>query len=78
MRRHVLELCGAIVLCLGAYLGFSCGFRFSLPAMGMRSAVTSYPFEWAADQIEFPARHFAYPSFPHFCLGLCANEEYPQ
>lgn len=75
VRRHVLELCGAILLCLAAYLGCSLGFRFSLPAIGMRSGVTSYRFEWTADQIELPAWHITYPTFPNFCLGLCTNEE---
>jgi hypothetical protein len=75
VRRHVLELCGAILLCLAAYLGCSLGFRFSLPAIGMRSGVTSYPFEWTADRIELPAWHITYPTFPNFCLGLCTNEE---
>lgn len=78
MRRHVLELCGAILLCLGAYLGYSCGFRFSLPAIGIGSGVTSDRFEWTADRIELPAWHFAYPTFPNFCLGLCTNEEFLQ
>ena len=54
------------------------GSGFRCLAIGIGSGVTGDRFEWTADRIELPAWHFAYPTFPNFCLGQCANEEFLQ
>ena len=78
MKRHVLELVGAILLCLAAFFGYSMGFRISLPAVGMGSGVTVNTDELAPDPIAFRAPQIRWPKFRTFCAGLCTNEEFLQ
>ena len=78
MKRHVLELVGAILLCLAAYLAYAAQVPMSAPLIGTGSVAASSPEAWSLDFVANPKLHIRWPQFPSFCVGLCAREEYLQ
>jgi len=78
VKRHVLELVGAILLCLAAYIGLSMRVPMPSPLIGTRSGLAWNPGPWSPDFVALPTLRIRWPQFPNLCVGLCTNEEYPQ
>ena len=78
MRRHVVELVGAILLCLAAYFAYAAQAPISLAIIGTESVVASSPDDWPPDLIAIPKLRITWPQFPNLCVGLCTREEYLQ
>jgi hypothetical protein len=78
VKRHVLEILGAIRLCLAAYLANAARVPISLPLIGMQSGMASSPDALAPELITIPKLRVRWPQFPNLCVGLCASEEYLQ
>ncbi len=78
MKRHVLELAGAILLCLGAYFTYAARAPIALPLIGTGSGVAPTSDALAPALITIPKLRVRWPQFPNFCVGLCTNEEYLQ
>lgn len=76
MKRHVLELVGAVLLCLAAFFSFAARVPISLPLIGTGSDVASNPDPLAPDPVAI--LRIRWLQFPNFCVGLCTNEEYLQ
>jgi hypothetical protein len=76
MKRRIVEVGGAIVLCLVAYLSFS--IASLLPALsliepGSRTDATFS--DLAPDWRTFPTWRLKWPKLRTFCAGLCTDEE---
>ena len=78
MRRHVVELVGAILLCLAAFFSYAARIPMSLPLIGTESVAASRPEAWSPDWIAIPKLRIRWPHFPNLCVGLCTREEYLQ
>lgn len=78
MKRHVLELVGAILLCLTAYFACAAQAPISLPLIGTESMAASSPDAWSLEFVAIPKLRITLPQFPNFCVGLCTNQEYLQ
>ena len=78
MKRHVLELVGAILLCLAAYLAYAARVPISVPLIGTGSVVASSPDAWSLYLVAIPKLRIRWPQFPNLCVGLCTREEYLQ
>jgi hypothetical protein len=78
VKLHVLELVGAILLCLAAFFSYATQVPMSLPQIGTGSGVASSPDAWSSDLTSISTLRFRWPQFPNFCVGLCTNEEYLQ
>ncbi len=78
MKRHVLELVGAILLCLAAYLAYAARVPISVPLIGTESVVASSQDDWPPDLIAIPKLRITWPQIPNLCVGLCTREEYLQ
>jgi len=78
VKRHVLELVGAILLSLAAFFSYATRVPMSLPLIGTGSGVASSPDPCSPDLIAIPTLQIRWPQFPDSCVGLCTNEEYPQ
>jgi hypothetical protein len=76
MKRRIVEVGGAIVLCLAVYL--SCCISSSLPALSLaqqNSGVDTTFRDLAPDWINLPAWRVKWPKARTFCAGLCTDEE---
>jgi hypothetical protein len=76
VKRHIIEIGGAIMLCLAAYLSYS--IASSLPVLSLvePGSGTDATFrDLAPDWSTFPAWRLKWPEFRTFCAGLCTNEE---
>jgi hypothetical protein len=76
VNRHIVKFCGAIVLCLAAYLCYS--IASSLPVLSLveSGSDTDATFsDLAPDWSKFPAWRVKWPEFRTFCAGLCTEEE---
>lgn len=78
MRRHALELVGAILLCLAAYFSYAARAPISSPPIGTASVAASSPDAWSLDLLGIPKLRIRWPQFPNLCVGLCTREEYLQ
>lgn len=78
MKRHALELVGAILLCLAAYLTYAARVPISVPLIGTGSVAASSPDAWSLDLLAIPKLRITWPQFPNLCVGLCTREEYLQ
>ena len=78
MKRQVLELVGAILLCLAAHLAYAAGVPISVPLIGTGSVAASSPDAWSLDLLAIPKLRITWPQFPNLCVGLCTREEYLQ
>ena len=78
MKHHVLELVGAVLLCLTVYLAYAARVPISLPLIGMESLAASSPDAWFPDLIAIPMLHIGRPQVTNLCVGLCTREEYQQ
>ena len=76
MKRHVLEILGAILLGLAAYFAYAVLAPISLPLSGTGSGVAPTSDVLTPALITIPKPRVRWPQFPNFCLGLCTNEEY--
>jgi hypothetical protein len=76
VKRHIVEIGGAIVLYLAAYLSFS--IASSLPGLSLvePGSGRDVPFsDLAPDWINSPAWRLTWPKVRIFCAGLCTDEE---
>jgi hypothetical protein len=76
MKRHIVQVGGAIVLCLAAYL--SCSIASSLPVLPLvepGSGADPTFSDLAPDWINLPAWRLKWPKLHTFCAGLCTDEE---
>ena len=73
MKRHVLEIVAAILLCLAAFISYETEAPFSLG-----SEASSSPDAWSPDVAASSMLHIRWPQFPNLCVGLCTREEYLQ
>ena len=76
MKGHIVELGGAIVLILSAYLGYS--IASSLPDLslaGPGSGTDATLSDLAPDWNTFPTWRVKWPKLRTFCAGLCTEEE---
>lgn len=78
MKSHALELVGAILLCLAAYLAYAVRVPISAPPIGTGAVAASSPDAWSFDLLASPKLRITWPQFPNFCVGLCTREEYLQ
>ena len=78
MKRHVLELVGAVLLCLAAFFSFAGKAPISLPLVGTGSSVAPTSDALAPALVSIPKLGISWPQFPNFCVGLCTREEYLQ
>ena len=76
MKRHIVEIGGAIMLSLAACLSYS--IALSLPALSLVESAsgTDGTFsDLAPDWINLPALRLEWPNLRTFCAGLCTDEE---
>ncbi|MGA8043499.1 MAG: hypothetical protein WCA37_11910 [Terracidiphilus sp.] len=78
MKRHVLELVGAVLLCPAAFFSYAARSPISLPMIGTGSGVASSPDAWPAGLFVIPTLRMKWSQLPNFCVGLCTNKEYLQ
>lgn len=78
MKRHALELVGAILLCLAAYFSYAARAPISSPLIGAGSVAASSPAAWSLEFVAIPKLRISWPQFPNLCVGLCTREEYLQ
>ena len=78
MKRHVVEIVAAILLCLAAFISYEIEAPFSLALIGTGSMVSSSPDAWSPDVAASFMLHIRWPQFPNLCVGLCTREEYLQ
>jgi hypothetical protein len=79
VKRHIVEVCGAIALCLAAYLCYSIGSSLPPLSLAQRSSGIDATFsDLAPDWISFPAWRVKWPKVRTFCAGLCTDEELMQ
>ena len=78
MKRHVLEIVAAILLCLAAFFSYAARIPMSLPLIGTESVAASSPAAWSLEFVAIPKLRISWPRFPNFCVGLCTREEYLQ
>lgn len=78
MKRNVLEIVAAILLCLAAFFSYAARVPISLPLIGTGSVAASSPDAWSPNLIQIPTLQIRWPQFPNFCVGLCTREEYLQ
>ena len=76
MKRHIVEICGAIVLSLAAYLCYSIASSFPAWSLVEPGSGTDATFsDLAPDWINLPAWRLKWPKLRTFCAGLCTDEE---
>ena len=76
MKRHIIEVGGAIVLCLAAYLSYSVVSSLPVLSLAAPSLGRDVTFsDLAPDWITFPAWRLKWPELRTFCVGLCTDEE---
>jgi len=76
VKRHVVEVCAGLVLCLAAYLSYSIASSlrvWSLVEPG--SGIDATFSDLAPDWINLPAWRLKWPKLRTFCAGLCTDEE---
>jgi hypothetical protein len=76
MKRRIVEVGGAIALCLATYLCYS--FASSLPALSLAqqsSGIDATFSDLAPDWKTFPRWRLKWPKLRTFCAGLCTDEE---
>lgn len=73
VKRHLLELVGATLLCLAAFFSFAAPVPISPPILGTGSGVASNPDRLAPDPVAI--LQVSWPQFPIFCVGHCTNQE---
>ncbi len=78
MKRHALELVGAILLCLAASFSYAARAPISSPLIGTGSVALSSPDDWPPDFLAIPMLHVRKPQFPNLCVGHCTREDYLQ
>lgn len=78
MKRHVLELVVAILLCLTTYLAYTARVPASVPLIGTGSVSAFSPDAWSLYLVAIPKLRITWPQFPNLCVGLCTREEYLQ
>ena len=78
MKRHVVEIVAAILLCLAAFISYETEAPFSLALIGTGSVAASSPDAWSLDLLAIPKLRIRWPQFPNLCVGLCTREEYLQ
>ena len=79
VKRHVLKIGGAILLCLTAYLSYPIASSLLPPLslFGSRTGAAAMFYDLAPEPMRLQ-KWDAVPHFPQFCLGLCADPEFLQ
>jgi len=78
VKRHVLEIVAAILLCLAAFFSYAARIPISLPLVGTGSGAAPTSEALAPALVSIPKLGIRWPEFPNFCVGLCTREEYLQ
>jgi hypothetical protein len=78
VKRHVLELVGALLLCLATFFSYAAMGPISLPLVGTGSGAAPTSEALAPALVSIPKLGIRWPQFPNFCVGLCTREEYLQ
>ena len=78
MKRHALELVGAILLCLAAFFSYAAKVPILSTVIGTGSVALSSPDDGPPDLFAIPMLHIRKPQFPNLCVGLCTREDYLQ
>jgi hypothetical protein len=76
MKRRLIEVGGAIALCLAAYLCSS--IASSMPALSLAqqsSGIDATFSDLAPDWKTLPRWRLKWPKLRTFCAGLCTDEE---
>lgn len=77
VKRHVLEISGAVLLGVVVYLSYSVA-SFLLPPLSLFGSSAETFYDLAPEPIWLCRWQLSSPRFPQFCLGLCTNEEFQQ
>lgn len=76
MKRHIVEVGSAIVLCLSAFVGYSIASSLPVLSLAHSNADTDATFsDLAPDWRTFPEWRLKWPKLHTFCVGLCTDEE---
>jgi len=78
VKRHVLEIVAAILLCLAVFFSYAAMVPISLPLVGTGSGAAPTSEALAPALVSIPKLGIRWPQFPNFCVGLCTREEYLQ
>ena len=79
MKRRIVEVGSAIMLCLAAYLGYSIASSSSVSSLAHSNAGTDAMFnDLSPDWITFAESRLKWPKLHTFCAGLCTDEELMQ
>ena len=78
MKRHVVEIGAAILLCLAAFFSYAARVPTSLPLVGTGSGAAPTSEELVPALVSVPKLEIRWPQFPNLCVGLCTREEYLQ
>jgi hypothetical protein len=76
MKRRIVEVGGAIALCLATYLCYS--IASSMPALSLAqqsSDIDATFSDLGPDRSTFPAWRVKWPELRTFCAGLCTDED---
>jgi len=76
VKRHVVEIVAAILLCLAAFFSYAARVPTSLPLVGTGSGAAPTSEELVPALVSIPKLEITWPQFSNFCVGLCAREEY--
>jgi hypothetical protein len=79
VKRNVLEVSGALLLCVVVYLRYPvASFLLSpLTLFGLSTGAEMF-YDLAPEPMRLHKWHLAAPRFSQFCLGLCTNKEFQQ
>jgi hypothetical protein len=75
VKRHVVEILGALLLCLAAFFSDAAQTPVSLPRIEGGSVALSRPDDWPPDFLANSKLHIRWPQYPNLCVGLCTREE---
>jgi len=78
VKRHVLELVGAVLLCLATFFSYPAQIPISLPLIGTGSGVAPNSDALAPVLVSIPELTIRWRQFSNFCVGLCMRQEYLQ
>jgi hypothetical protein len=80
VKRQVLEVGVAIILCLAVYLCYPIASSLlpQLSLFGSSTGAVETFYDLAPEPMRPHEWHLAAPRFSQFCVGLCTNEEFQQ
>jgi hypothetical protein len=80
VKRHLVEISGAILVCAMVYLSYPvASFLLSpLSLFGSSTGGAEMFYDLAPEPMRLHKWHLAAPRSSQFCLGLCTNKEFQQ